>query len=268
MTDGLLFYRDPNDGQFYPIVVGSDAAVTEHEAAPNPHDQYLEKADTGYVRSDGDTMSGNLTVSRGDATSSQVVANGDGSTGYGEFALYRNDIPRWLTRTGNNASDTLTTGTGGIGADWQLISRNDDGSSRAAVLSFNRSTGVGTFAVQPTVSGAENDLVLASGWADYGGAYAGAYATRFGDLVTVEGLLKRTSDLAVTIGGAYLMATIPSGFLPIRTVMAAGINSGLSPSQTACRLNVGATGIFLVSLGSGTMATGSWVGFSVSYRAA
>lgn len=44
MTDGLLYYRNPDDGLFYPVVVGSDAAVMEHEAATNPHPQYVEKA--------------------------------------------------------------------------------------------------------------------------------------------------------------------------------------------------------------------------------
>lgn len=51
----LLYYKDPADGQFKPYIpAGQDAnaIMSEHEAAVDPHTQYVNKS--------GDTMTGNL----------------------------------------------------------------------------------------------------------------------------------------------------------------------------------------------------------------
>lgn len=109
-----------------------------------------------------------------------------------------------------------------------------------------------------------------AGWVDFGGSYAGLWATKLGRLVTIEGMLKPTSDTAVSAGTNITIADVPAGFYPARYVSGTCIIglSDFTPSTTRILVNIaGLIVITPAATGTITAADGS-VAFALTYRSA
>src|SRR4029079_9378059 len=66
----------------------------------------------------------------------------------------------------------------------------------------------------PTATASEADIVPGSGWAHYGTTLGNVKLTRLGSLVIIQGVIKRTADIAVTAQTYMPFGTIPVGFRP------------------------------------------------------
>lgn len=113
--------------------------------------------------------------------------------------------------------------------------------------------------------------VAESGWTAYGGNWGDdiARVSKHGQIVTVWGLAKRTSNLSISAGGTYGVCTLPSsGWYPIDEIMTAGIYTHTGGSNLPVRMTLGKLDgkITFQSLHTATMSTGQWVGFNFSYQ--
>jgi Collagen triple helix repeat (20 copies)/BppU N-terminal domain len=108
--------------------------------------QYTDAAvaagDALKVAKAGDTMSGDLTISK---TTPILTLDATG-TSFSNVYMKRAGVLRWILRA-------LATEAGGnSGYDLELISRVDDGSAGVTALTFYRSTGLGVVAGNPTAA--------------------------------------------------------------------------------------------------------------------
>lgn len=126
-----------------------------------------------------------------------------------------------------------------------------------------------------TFAGWENVWTPGSGWQDYGGAFGGMHCTRVGKIVTVSGLIKRSStDLTVNSGTSTTVGTLPTGYRPGNNVIvpATCSYSGLTSASEWCRLNFQSDGgiYFVASNGNKTFSGsgGGWIAVAGSFRVA
>lgn len=114
-------------------------------------------------------------------------------------------------------------------------------------------------------------MVPMTGWADYGGAHGGLFATRIGPTVTLDGFFKRTSNLSISSGSPSQLCTLPVGWRPARNVYAPcfyALNSAGSGVIAQCELSA-ATGVLTVYWpSSGTLDTTGWVSVVGTFRGA
>lgn len=102
---------------------------------------------------------------------------------------------------------------------------------------------------------------VGAGWTEHTGAGSGQlHVTRSGKVVILTGLVKPTSDLAMTAGTVYTVGTIPAGFRPVaQSVQNIGLlYQGSSVSQF-CRMY--ATSAGQVQFAPNSAATFMSVGF-------
>lgn len=114
-------------------------------------------------------------------------------------------------------------------------------------------------------------FVATSPWVDYGAAFAGMYITRFGRLVVMDGLVKRTSDLDMAAGTTYAVGTVPAGLRPTHDVLLPSVLSfSGGASIVTCRLRIQAANgqIDVASPTAGTLATTGWLCLAGQWRAA
>lgn len=114
-------------------------------------------------------------------------------------------------------------------------------------------------------TGMQGVLTPASGWAEYGAAFTGLFATRMGPLVTIEAMLKRTgANISLVVGTNMTIATLPVGFRPLHTVVCAGVLAPVGgASNTPCRLDFTVDGsVIAVALATGTMTQNSGWAFA------
>lgn len=110
-----------------------------------------------------------------------------------------------------------------------------------------------------------------SGWTGYGGNWGNdlARVSKNGQLVTLWGLAKRSSNLSITAGGVYYLGTLPSaGWYPEYDTMTSGIYTHSGGSNLPVRVTVNSSDgrISFSALHTATMSTGQWVGFNFSYQ--
>lgn len=154
-------------------------------------------------------VSGQSIVSRYSTPDSASIlrADGTGPIGYAEVQWLRNGFGRWMARLANAPADT-GTGAGVVGgSDLQFISRNDDGSSKEAVMTLYRSTGEVT--VHKTLDVRGHKILaeaFASGWSG-----SVTINVRSGIcVVKVAGVEKSSAPAS-----GNTMFTIPAGYRPI-----------------------------------------------------
>lgn len=94
---------------------------------------------------------------------------------------------------------------------------------------------VNNFIVNVPLGSGWTALTYNTGWASYGGGWAAAQYTKFGDRVRVHGLVKRTS------GSASIVGTLPAVYRPTTNKMFATIVHN-GTSEVVCRLDVDPSG--------------------------
>lgn len=109
-----------------------------------------------------------------------------------------------------------------------------------------------------------------SGWADLGGMYAGLQATKQGRMVTVNALLKPTSDKAVSAGVAFDVANVPAAMVPSTAVILSGIYATAGAAPLVCRFTVQTSGLVqcMPAVAGTILAATGWVAVSITYRSA
>ena len=113
-------------------------------------------------------------------------------------------------------------------------------------------------------------LTPAAGWADYGTSAGGMHVTRQGALVTVNALLKRTSDLALVVGTGVTVAVVPAGLRPAASTFGATFYQLTGTSAPLVGRLVTATDgtIQLFPSAAGTLTTTGLLAVTVTYRGA
>ena len=99
-------------------------------------------------------------------------------------------------------------------------------------------------------------LSYASGWVDYGAGWPVGRYRKFGDVVTVSGLVKRTSGSAATI------ATLPVGYRPLSGTSRMFTTLIADTSERAIRIDVDSSGNITLN---GPNATVSYVSIEFSF---
>lgn len=115
----------------------------------------------------------------------------------------------------------------------------------------------------------EYTAIAASGWTGYGGGWGNyvAYCSKNGQICTVQGLAKRTSNLSVAANGQYSIGTLPSaGWYPTIDLMNAGVWTHASGTNAPVRVTLSTAGVIsIVPNVSSTINTGQWVGYNFSF---
>ena len=113
-------------------------------------------------------------------------------------------------------------------------------------------------------------LTPASGWVDYGTSAGGMHVTRQGKLVTINALMKRTSDLALVVNTGVDVATVPAGLRPAASTFDATFYQLTATGAPVLgRLVVHQTGqVQLFPSAAGTLTTTGLVAVTIPYRAA
>lgn len=102
-------------------------------------------ADTAtLVKKAGDTMTGFLTIAPPSGAS--LFRFNTVAPAIRGFESQSNAVRRWQLRMGDATAETGAA----TGSNWALIGYNDDNSSNKQVLAFNRASGLGTVAADPT----------------------------------------------------------------------------------------------------------------------
>lgn len=147
---------------------------------------------------------------------------------------------------------------GGGGASWYLRHRNDAYSSFRNFISYDLGTEVlqisGSNILAAGVIGYSwSELTPGGGWANYGGGSATFGVRRFGDMVSIKGVLKATSS----IGSGATVYTLPAEYRPstLRQFPTYGSNG-------ADRILISSTGAIQLS---GSYATNQYVLVETTY---
>lgn len=113
-------------------------------------------------------------------------------------------------------------------------------------------------------------LTPSAGWADFGGIYAGLFVTKNGRQVIVDAMLKPTSDIAMTAGGTYNVATVPAAYWPARSVYAPAAYrlSGTVPVAGVIQVTPSGTVSFNPSAAGTITAAAGYVAIALPYRSA
>lgn len=226
----VLKVRDPNTGQYVPLMSGGSGGPDEVSIATaepsTKTDLWVDTDDPGGSTSDfvlktGDTITGDLILE-----SSHLRVMSPSINNYiklGSSTVDNKGLSLYSGITGPNGSGGTarwileSLGSGHIGSTYQtddlVLSRyGDTGAFLGTALSVARATGV----VQIPGLAYQNTSTLspASGWKDYGGNWGGMFVTKHAGMVTIEALLTRTSDMAAAAGTQYVVATLPVGFRP------------------------------------------------------
>lgn len=110
-------------------------------------------------------------------------------------------------------------------------------------------------------------ITPASGWTNYGGAWATGDISISGEVVTGAFLYKPTSTVSVTAGAEFIIGNMPTGWIPTKQQMLAGIITYSGGTNAPCRINLNPSGTIGCQVQtSGTVSTTQWVGASVSYN--
>jgi hypothetical protein len=125
-------------------VLGRGRVVLDLEPsplAPAPADAYTKaESDARFVNTDGDTMTGPLTLNDFFA-----LKRLDGAPAYGPAWVTHAGVPRWITAVTGDEAGANT------GSDWSLSRVADGGANLGAALAFDRASGAATFGAPVTV---------------------------------------------------------------------------------------------------------------------
>lgn len=116
-----------------------------------------------------------------------------------------------------------------------------------------------------------SQMVLASGWTDYGGNHGGLSLTRSGQVVIASALFRKgAGDVAVINGNPIQLATVPEGFRPHANAESASIVApSAGTSHVLCRISIiAATGaVLFVPMANATIvANTGWVSMDAVWR--
>lgn len=113
-------------------------------------------------------------------------------------------------------------------------------------------------------------LTPASGWIDYGGNYAAPMVYRQGDVIFIEGLLKRESTTTWTAATAYNLTTVPVGFRATQAKLLLAVYTGSSSNAALAwaRMTVNETGgVYAYSAVDVSWSVGGWISIDAVIRA-
>lgn len=195
--------------------------------------------DARYVELAGDTMSGDLTITK---ATPRMVLNGSNPMVSFQAADRLLAFSNGELAALNSAADTfqvLRVGTPVGNADATPKGYVDSGS---------------TTTVTPTAP-----------WVDFGSSYAGLYATKTGPIVVLEGLIKPTSTQSLSAGVGYSVANVPVGFRPSHNVYFPGAIAGAT--WVGAMLMVNTVGVMqIVPFATVSVATNGYIPIASAYR--
>jgi len=176
-----------NNAQIIFSVVGA-AAGGGISDAPNDGNTYARKSlawfridndPFGYVLRAGDTMTGNLQISRTNGPG--LFLNDPGSIGPRYIMGASNSVNRWEMDLGDSGTETGSN----AGSDFRLTNYSDAGAPLGTALTFSRATGLGVVFADPTSP-------LGISTKQYVDNKVGAYVLKAGDTMTGDLTISKT----------------------------------------------------------------------------